>query len=187
MRRTLVWPDSARVTLRPAAPDDADALTALSRALAEDGRGMVLSVDQVDPAAERRLMLERELERPPGTGLHLVADHERHGVVAEATCDRFAMALCRHVGVITLGVHPLTQGRGLGRALMESLVAWGDAEGLLRLELYVRSDNDRARALYRSVGFTDESLRSRFVRLPDGRFIDDVVMVRATEEADGAR
>jgi ribosomal protein S18 acetylase RimI-like enzyme len=61
---------------------------------------------------------------------------------------------------------------------MRECVAWAKAGGIERLELYVRRDNDRARALYQSEGFTEESTRARFVRLPGGKYVDDLVYVR---------
>lgn len=54
--------------------------------------------------------------------------------------------------------------------------AW--RRGLHRLELYVRSDNERALGLYLSLGFETESVRRDFVRLDDGSFLDDLCMVR---------
>jgi 8-oxo-dGTP pyrophosphatase MutT (NUDIX family) len=42
----------------------------------------------------------------------------------------------------------------------------------------VRADNARAIALYRSLGFAWESTRRGFLRLADGRPVDDLVLVR---------
>jgi putative acetyltransferase len=84
----------------------------------------------------------------------------------------------RHVATLGVGVHPAYQGIGLGRAMMEAAVAWAEDVGVERLELAVRADNDRAIALYESMGFVRESLRKRFVKLVDGTYVDDWVMVR---------
>lgn len=45
------------------------------------------------------------------------------------------------------------RGSGLGRALCEGAVARARERGCVRIELDVDDDNDRARALYESVGF----------------------------------
>lgn len=85
-----------------------------------------------------------------------------------------------------MGIHPKAQGLGLGRALVETLLAWADAPprdgepAIERVELYVRADNPRAIALYRSVGFEEEGRRRGFVRTPDGERVDDLVLTRRT-------
>lgn len=66
----------------------------------------------------------------------------------------------------TIGVDPAHQGRGIGRALLRGLLAAADAlHATVFLE--VRTDNDPARALYESEGFTVVGLRRRYYR-PSG-------------------
>ena len=66
----------------------------------------------------------------------------------------------------TIGVDPAYQGRGIGRALLRGLLAAADAlHATVFLE--VRTDNDPARALYESEGFTVVGLRRRYYR-PSG-------------------
>jgi len=91
----------------------------------------------------------------------------------------------RHVAALWLQVHPAHQGRGLGRRLLEGLLGWAErstgAPGwppIRRLELYVRSDNARAIALYRSSGFEVEAVRKDFICTRESRWIDDLSMVR---------
>lgn len=50
--------------------------------------------------------------------------------------------------------------------------------GIERLQLSMRGDNVRAKALYDSLGFEVESVKTRFVKLPDGTYVDDLTMVR---------
>jgi RimJ/RimL family protein N-acetyltransferase len=45
-----------------------------------------------------------------------------------------------------------------------------------KIELNVRSVNEVARRLYRRVGFVEEGVLRDRVRLPDGTFVDDIVM-----------
>ena len=113
--------------------------------------------------------------------------HERDDgvIVGEGSLRRLGPSMLDHGAVLALGIHPEAQGRGLGRAMMQALLAWardpprhpeGRPRPVRRVELYVRADNDRALALYQSLGFTVEGRRARFVRLPGDRFIDDLVM-----------
>ena len=66
----------------------------------------------------------------------------------------------------TIGVDPAHQGRGIGRALLRGLLAAADAVHAT-VYLEVRTDNDPARALYESEGFTVVGLRRRYYR-PSG-------------------
>ncbi|WP_295625627.1 ribosomal protein S18-alanine N-acetyltransferase [uncultured Corynebacterium sp.] len=63
----------------------------------------------------------------------------------------------------TIAVDPVLRGRGLGRRLLEQLLAAADAApGPVFLE--VRTDNEPAIALYRSHGFDTVGIRKRYYR-----------------------
>jgi ribosomal-protein-alanine N-acetyltransferase len=64
--------------------------------------------------------------------------------------------------VHTIGVDPAYQGQGIGRRLLDELLAFADG-GVVYLE--VRTDNERAIALYRSAGFERIGLRRRYYRV----------------------
>jgi ribosomal-protein-alanine N-acetyltransferase len=66
----------------------------------------------------------------------------------------------------TIGVDPTHQGRGIGRALLRGLLAAADARHAT-VFLEVRTDNDPAKRLYESEGFTVVGLRRRYYR-PSG-------------------
>lgn len=166
------------LVVRDASVRDAEALVAMERAIVKDGRGVVLSLEQVrDAESERRHIDDVYRLRSVGFATRcLVA--ELDGVVAGyADLRQLAPAFCRHVAILSIGVHPEHQRRGVGRALMKGLIDHARRTELERIELYVRADNERAHALYRSMGFTHEGTRARFVRLPDGRYVDDWIFV----------
>jgi ribosomal-protein-alanine N-acetyltransferase len=68
--------------------------------------------------------------------------------------------------VQTIAVDTDWQGRGVGRALFEALLARAD-QVAAPVFLEVRTDNDRAIALYRSRGFEQLGLRRRYYQ-PSG-------------------
>ncbi|BBZ73676.1 ribosomal protein S18-alanine N-acetyltransferase [Mycobacterium paraseoulense] len=63
--------------------------------------------------------------------------------------------------VHTIGVDTAYQGRGIGRRLLDELLVFAGG-GVVFLE--VRTDNEAAIALYRSVGFEQIGLRRRYYR-----------------------
>ena len=80
--------------------------------------------------------------------------------------------------MLGIGILPQWQGRGVGRKLLARLLDWADNWGnVLRVELHVHADNERAIALYRSMGFVEEG-RHRAYALKNGRFIDSFSMAR---------
>ena len=84
------------------------------------------------------------------------------------------------IGITVLKDH---WGRGLGRTLVEFLVAWGRAEKLAKLTLRVFEDNHRAMGLYRALGFAEEGrLRGDALRA-DGRYSDTILMARFLDGA----
>ncbi|MBW0019084.1 MAG: ribosomal protein S18-alanine N-acetyltransferase [Mycobacterium sp.] len=64
--------------------------------------------------------------------------------------------------VHTIGVDPAYQGKGIGRRLLNALLDFADG-GTVYLE--VRTDNEVAIELYRSVGFERIGLRRRYYRV----------------------
>jgi ribosomal-protein-alanine N-acetyltransferase len=64
--------------------------------------------------------------------------------------------------VHTIGVDPIYQGHGIGRRLLDELLAFA-RDGVVYLE--VRTDNEPAIALYRSVGFAQIGVRKRYYRV----------------------
>lgn len=52
-----------------------------------------------------------------------------------------------------IAVSPEARGKGIGRKLLEAVEADARALGCCKVTLEVRSDNERAMGLYRSVGF----------------------------------
>ena len=69
--------------------------------------------------------------------------------------------------VMTMAVAPGQQGQGLGRRLLEELVARAVADRAAYLMLEVRADNGAARKLYESRGFETLTVRRRYYQPGD--------------------
>jgi ribosomal protein S18 acetylase RimI-like enzyme len=83
-----------------------------------------------------------------------------------------------HRAMLGMGVERGARGHGLGRALLAAAIAWARKAELSWLDLGVFAHNERARALYRAVGFVEVGVtRDRF--RVDGVAIDDVAMALA--------
>jgi len=62
-------------------------------------------------------------------------------------------------------VRPEHRRQGIGKALLEHVVARARAEGALRVMLLTDGDNERAQALYRKTGFTDSAMLAMRLKL----------------------
>ena len=70
-------------------------------------------------------------------------------------------------GFITnVAVSPAARRRGVARALLAELAAYGREHALYRITLEVRVSNAPAIALYESLGFTRDGIRPRFYAHP---------------------
>lgn len=101
---------------------------------------------------------------------------ERDGAVVGAVQlgPRSPYASNTHVGVLTwLAVRPDQQHLGVGRALSEHVIAAARQQGLRKLALSVLGGNEKAVALYRSLGFQLEARREQEFLL-GGRFVDSL-------------
>ena len=64
-----------------------------------------------------------------------------------------------------LVVLPGYRGKGLGRALLQHVIAEARKQGVLRLTLLTDRQNERAQALYRRLGFTDSTMKAMRLKL----------------------
>jgi RimJ/RimL family protein N-acetyltransferase len=82
---------------------------------------------------------------------------------------------------IGMGIVDGFRGRGIGSALMDVAVAWGEHRGVERLVLRVFPHNDRARALYRKFGFVELEHKVGVWPRRNGEFWDVLFMERVLE------
>jgi ribosomal protein S18 acetylase RimI-like enzyme len=154
--------------IRAARPDDGPALQAIDRAT----WSWDVSPAPVGAAAYR-----------PEETLVAELDGEVAGYVALGAAT--PLESNRHVvHVRGLAVAPAYQGRGIGRALVEAAVRVARERGARRVTLRVLAPNVAARALYEACGFVVEGVGHEEFLL-DGRYVDDVLMARATSTAAG--
>lgn len=97
---------------------------------------------------------------------HYVAARDAQKLVGYGGIARLGRRKPFEFEVHTIGVDPTYQGRGIGRALLDSLLAHADSSaggGTVFLE--VRTDNAAAIALYERNGFVTVGVRKRYYRV----------------------
>ncbi|MDK2866113.1 MAG: hypothetical protein PWP38_428 [Clostridiales bacterium] len=82
----------------------------------------------------------------------------------------------KHTGEFGITVLKSHWGLGVGEAMLTTLIEWAKISGIIRkINLTVRSDNERAISLYKKSGFQYEGKRTRDL-LVNGIFYDGILM-----------
>jgi N-acetylglutamate synthase-like GNAT family acetyltransferase len=128
------------VTLRPAEPADAGALTALALQL---GHHTTLLSDV-------RAQLEQPAEVRHTLLVAVLAGRVVGFVELEA---RVSLPVGRWAELTTLVVEESLRGRGVGSVLVEGARAWALGQGLRRLRVRTRSEREATARFYEKAGF----------------------------------
>lgn len=162
------------VELRRARPGDAEDLAALM-----NDPGVYPGVLQLPYTGDDHW--RKRLDEHGGAAtldLHLVAVVDGHVVGSAGLHTSMPHVRRRHAMGLGIAVASAWQGRGIGDQLMSALVHHADRWlGIVRLELTVWADNQRAIALYRRYGFEVEGTL-RCYALRDGAYVDAITMAR---------
>jgi len=115
-----------------------------------------LGAERDDPRAVREKSLREELVRP---WARLRAARDAEGVMV-------GYALFWHVvdevHLLNVAVAISARRRGIGRALMQEIIAYARAHAVVRILLEARSGNVAAIALYEQFGFERFAVRERY-------------------------
>jgi RimJ/RimL family protein N-acetyltransferase len=162
--------------IRPAVPDDAAEFLRHRRLIAQEpNNGIVQGPD--DPLPTEAEMRERfaQAARSANSVTMLALDSAQH-VIGLAGLHGGNRQANRHTATIGIAISPEWRGQGVGTALMQALIDYARAGGVLkRLELDVISTNERAIHVYRKLGFVDEGFHPRRL-FKDGSFHDNLSM-----------
>lgn len=167
--------DGTAIVIRPGVSRDAEGLARIDQELIAEAMWTVRdSSERVSSVEELKRIASYDA---PDRLLLVALEGER--VVGELTLKAHRAARCAHVALLSITVGKAWRERGIGRALMGAGCAWADAHATIeKIELFVFANNDRAIGLYRSMGFSVEGRRERYVRMAPARYVDDLVMAR---------
>jgi GNAT superfamily N-acetyltransferase len=99
-------------------------------------------------------------------------------IVADASLHQQLAGWKRHIGRISIVVHPDYRGRGLARALLHELIDIARDAGLEKLEAEFLGEQLAARRVFAEVGFSDLLVLSDYVKDMQAIAHDYVLMGR---------
>jgi [ribosomal protein S18]-alanine N-acetyltransferase len=145
---------AARYRIRPARAADVADVAAIERATFSDP----WSAD--------------DFEQCVTSGVPFLVAEERGGVVLGYVIAHWA---ADEAEILNVGVAPAHRRQGVGRALVEQVLAALRDHGARLVYLEVRESNVIARRLYESLGFQEVARRAHYYRRP----VEDAVILRA--------
>ena len=160
------------VCVRALAPGDIEALIELARIVWHAHYPGIISVAQIEYMLDQRYrpeVVQRELERD---------DTWWELAIISGVPVGFSSCLITKPGEMKLDklyVHPLHQGMGVGRKLLQSVLTRARRLRCERLVLAVNKHNAQAIAAYRRWGFRIEE--SKVTDIGGGFVMDDYIMV----------
>jgi L-amino acid N-acyltransferase YncA len=89
-----------------------------------------------------------------------------------------------YAGVLEVGVYVRAEarGRGVGRALLDALIASTEAAGVWTLQAGIFPENTASLALHAAAGFRVVGTRERIGRTPEGRWRDVTMLERRSKQ-----
>lgn len=138
-------------TVRPATPDDAEAIASILAGIAAEA--VHSAIDRPWPADAQRRYLESLSPRE----IFHVATGDGGVVIGYQSLDLWSPVLntMAHVGQVGTFLSPAARGQGIGRALFAATTAHARAHAFRKFVITVRASNPRAQRFYSSLGFAE--------------------------------
>ena len=164
------------LVIRCAQPHDAANLLAYIRSVAEETEFFVVQPDEF-PTTEQERQWIQEHVNDPGK-LALVAEVAGE-IIGSLSFENGPFRRMSHTGTFGVSVSRDWRGKGIGTAMLETLLGWAQANpSIEKIGLSVFSSNSDAIRLYRRLGFVEEGRRANQIKLRPRQYVDEVLMGR---------
>lgn len=155
------------ITYRTAVPSDAAQLLEYLKQVGSETDNLTFGAAGIPFTVEQEAALLGRIADSPLSSFFLALDGEK--IVGNACVDGSANPRMRHRRNLAITVLRDCWGRGIGTGLMERMLAFARESGAELASLEVRSDNERAKALYRRFGFVRFGTFPKFFKI-DGNY-----------------
>ena len=157
------------ITYRTAVPSDAAQLLEYLKQVGGETDNLTFGAKGIPFTVEQEAALLERIAGNPRSSFFLALDGEK--IVGNACVDGSANARLQHRRSLAITVLRDYWGRGIGTGLMERMLAFCRESGAEIASLEVRSDNERAKALYRKFGFVSFGTFPKYFKI-DGEYFD---------------
>lgn len=138
----------------------------------EPGEGLL------DPGDFEKLIYEDSIA---GKTMFLVAEVEGK-IVGFTRCEGNKLSRFRHKAEFGICILKEYWGQGIGKVLLENILAWAGTVGIEKISLTVVETNTNAIQLYKRYGFVEEGLLIKDRIHRDGNYYNTVIMSRLLDK-----
>lgn len=162
--------------LRNAREEDAQRLIDYLKTTSGETRFLIREPDEVTMTQEdERRFIRRQNESERDVMVLAFYDGEFAG---NASLMGMGPSRYRHRAGVAIALYQAYTGLGIGRAMIEALLAIAKECGIEQVELEVVADNERAIALYKKLGFEVYGTMPRNMKYRDGTYADVYWMMK---------
>jgi len=167
----------AEVEIRSAVKQDAVAILDLSKGVIGEEIYQLTSGSEFKMSNEaEEKWIESHLSNPNHIILVAEMNSKIVGLLDFSNGHRQRIA---HTGEFGMSVEKYARDQGVGSLLLKVLIEWATQNKTIeKIGLNVHSNNERAIALYKKMGFEIEGIRKRDLKYGDGQYVDTIVMGR---------
>jgi RimJ/RimL family protein N-acetyltransferase len=175
--KTLDLKSGETVTVRSAQPADAERLLAYIRSVAGETPFFILQADEFNFTDEQeRQWIQEHLDDP---GKLAISAEISGTIVGFLSFENGPHRRVRHRGTFGISVEKPWRGKGIGAALLQCLIEWGEASPLIeKIGLSVFANNENAIRLYKRFGFVEEGRRPKELKIGPDCYAEDILMYR---------
>lgn len=173
--QTFTTRTGQQFTIRTVQPDDAAMMLAYIRAVAEETEFFILQPDEFPETEDQERKWIQEHLGHPGQ-IVLLADVSGE-IIGNISFENGPHRRIAHRGILGIAVVKDWRGRGVGSALLSTLLDWATANPVIeKVCLEVFATNQTAIRLYRKLGFVEEGVRLKDIKRGSGQYVDTVAM-----------
>ncbi|MBE6922369.1 MAG: GNAT family N-acetyltransferase [Ruminococcaceae bacterium] len=174
--KEITLKDGRIALLRSPLPSDAEAALEYLKITAGETPYLLRTPEEIRlTVADEEKFLSRFPDNPNSTMILCFVEGKLAG---NCQIDRRTKLKNRHRASVAIALQKEFWNLGIGTALFEEMISIAESWGVLQVELEVIEGNDRAMALYRKMGFETVSFVPNAIRMPDGSFVREFLMVK---------
>jgi RimJ/RimL family protein N-acetyltransferase len=173
----IMTKNNIQVSLRTGNLDDAEALLNIQRKVVSENEFMISVLDEFEETTEKqRNWIQKIFENERET---IIVAEVKGKVIGYIVFHSKNTKRLSHTGYFTTMIMKEYRDMGIGKLLIIQLLNWAEQNPLIeKVSLGVLSTNQRAIALYQSVGFVEEGRRIKEVKFSENIYVDDILMYK---------
>lgn len=159
------------VIYREAFPADAERLLAYAKTVGAESDNLTFGAAGLPLTIEQEAGILENFKNSPHSTMLLALDGDE--IVGNACLQGSGNPRFRHRMELAISVRKSHWGQGIGSSLIGQLIAFAKENGAKVISLNVRSDNERAKSLYRKFGFVRFGAYEKYFKIGEEYFDAD--------------